>query len=63
MNDKTTRKLKVYNQSQGYSWNIPTIILKGEWLKNINFNCGDNISVLCENNKITITKIDDNKNN
>ena len=32
------RKLKVYNQSRGIYYNIPTILLKGHGLKEFNFN-------------------------
>ena len=39
-------------------WKSVTIILKGEWLRELGFNCNDKIEVFCEKNKITIMKID-----
>lgn len=53
-----TRKLKVYEQSMGrgnYTL-VPTIILKGQWLKTADFEAGDYIEVVCEGDKITLTK-------
>ena len=36
MKSKKKRNLKVYNQTQGYyKNNVPTIILKGDWLKEL----------------------------
>lgn len=52
---KKTRNMKVYGMS-GYQYrSIPTIQLKGEWLKEIGFNIGDYISITCENGKLVIT--------
>ena len=53
-----TRKLKVYAQSMGggnYT-QVPTIILKGQWLKTAGFEAGDYVEVVCEGDKITLTK-------
>ena len=51
------RNLKVYNQSRnGYS-NIPTILLKGHWLKEFGVNINDYVKIICENNQIVIKKI------
>lgn len=45
MDEKRTRKLKVYAQS-GYRYkDTPTIILKGEWLRRCGFKIGDTINV------------------
>ena len=52
--DKEERILKVYNQSRGDKWNIPTIILKGEWLEKLGFECGDQIEVSCNEGVLTI---------
>lgn len=53
---KEHRKLKVVEQS-GYKYNpTPTIILKGQWLKEIGFNAGDKVSVECSQGKISIIK-------
>ena len=51
------RNLKVYNQSRnGYS-NIPTILLKGHWLKEFGFNMGDQVILICNNDEIIIRKL------
>ena len=56
-NTQKIRKLKVYNQSRnGYS-NIPTILLKGHWLKEFGVNINDYVKIICENNQIVIKKI------
>lgn len=50
------RSVKVYRQS-GYKYReTPTIMLKGQWLKEAGFNIGDYISVTCEDGKIIITQ-------
>lgn len=52
------RKLKVYEQSMGggnYT-QVPTIILKGQWLKAAGFAAGEYVEVVCEGDKITLTK-------
>ena len=50
------RSIKVYGQS-GYKYReIPTIMLKGMWLKKAGFDVGDYISVTCEDGKIVIAK-------
>lgn len=56
MQQSSERKLKVYNQSRGMYFNIPTILLKGNWLKEFNFNINDNIIVICSKNSILIKK-------
>ncbi len=50
------RKLKVYDQSQRNKCQVPTIILKGDWLKETGFNCNDEIEVTYNNNQIVIVK-------
>ena len=54
MKSKSKRKLKVYNQSQNGKYNVPAIILKGEWLKQLGFDIATNIEVTLEENKIVI---------
>ena len=50
------RSIKVYGQS-GYKYReIPTIMLKGMWLKKAGFDVGNYISVTCEDGKIVIAK-------
>ena len=49
------RSIKVYGQS-GYKYQeTPTIMLKGMWLKELGFEIGDFISVVCEDGKLIIT--------
>ena len=48
------RKLKVYNQSRGNYNNIPTIILKGHWLKEYGFEIDKNIILICNKEEIII---------
>ena len=52
------RKLKVYEQSMsGRSYTqVPTIILKGQWLKAAGFEAGQYVEVVCEGNKIILSK-------
>lgn len=43
------RKLKVYNQSMGPTYiQVPTIILKGQWLKAAGFETGNYVEVNCD---------------
>lgn len=52
---KKSRSVKVYGQS-GYNYKaVPTIMLKGQWLKELGFDIGDYISISCENGKLIIT--------
>lgn len=51
MNIKT-RKLKVYADCN----NIPYILLKGKWLKELGFNIHDIIKVSLEKKKLVIEK-------
>lgn len=53
-----TRKLKIYEQSMGggnYT-QVPTILLKGKWLEDAGFKCGEYVEVVVEGDKITLTK-------
>ncbi len=57
MENKKNRKMKVYGTS-GYKYkNTPTIILKGQWIKETGFEIGQEIEVKCEQNKLTITRL------
>lgn len=52
---KKSRNMKVYDQS-GYNYkSTPTIMLKGQWLKEAGFDCGTSITVTCEDGKLIIT--------
>ena len=55
MTFKKLRKMKVYNASGYNCKDTPTIILKGEWLKETGFDIGSLIQVECENGKLIIT--------
>ena len=53
---KKNRSMKVHGTS-GYRYKAtPTIMLKGEWLKELGFEIGDYVSVCCENGKLVITQ-------
>ena len=52
---KKLRKMKVYTASGYNCKDTPTIILKGDWLKETGFNIGNLIQVECENGKLIIT--------
>lgn len=56
MTNKKERQLKVYSQSGYYYRNDqrPAIFLQGKWLQELGFDIGDNITVKCQNNKLTI---------
>ena len=50
------RSIKVYGQS-GYKYReTPTIMLKGQWLKEAGFEIGDYISVTCEDGNLIIAQ-------
>ena len=52
------RKLKVYEQAMsGSSYTqVPTIILKGQWLKAAGSETGQYVEVVCEGDKIVLSK-------
>lgn len=53
---KKSRNMKVCEQS-GYKYKAtPTIVLKGQWLKDAGFDIGDSITVTCEGGKLIITQ-------
>jgi len=58
MEQKETRILKVIEQPTGYCTSAPTIILKGKWLGQY-FNLNDRVEVVCEKDKLTITRIEE----
>jgi len=49
------RQLTVVRQSQGDKF-VPSVRVKGEYLKGLNFNIGDKINMICENNVIMLVK-------
>lgn len=50
-----SRNMKVYGMS-GYKYKaMPTIMLKGQWLKELGFDIGAYVSVSCENGRLVIT--------
>lgn len=51
------KKIKVYEQSMGPNYKqVPTIVLKGQWLKDAGFEIGEYVEVVCDGDKITLTK-------
>lgn len=56
---KKIRKMKVYEQS-GYRYkSTPTIMLKGQWLKELGFEYGTPICVECNGGRLIITRADE----
>ena len=52
---KACRNLKIYEQ-HGYNYKeTPVIHLQGQWLKEIGFESGRYIQVVCEDGKLVIT--------
>ncbi len=52
---KKSRTVKIYGMS-GYKYRqTPTIMLKGQWLKELGFEIGDYVNVSCEDGKLIIT--------
>ena len=49
------RSIKVISQSRHNYKATPTIMLKGQWLKELGFDIGDYVSITCENGKLVIT--------
>lgn len=56
------RNLKVYELS-GYQYKaVPTIKLKGIWLKELGFESGTPITVICESGRLTIERANETDN-
>ena len=56
--EKKSRKLTVYGATKGTNFqSIPQIRLQGNWLKETGFSIGDNIQIVCQKDKLTITKV------
>ena len=55
MAQKKERKLKVYGTVGKWYKDPPKILLRGKWLEQCGFDCGDQIKVKCENKKLTIS--------
>lgn len=52
---KKRRTMKIYGMS-GYNYkSTPTIMLKGQWLKELGFEIGGYVTVSCENGRLVIT--------
>ena len=52
------RKLKIYSQSMGggnYT-QVPTVVLKGQWLKAAGFEIRDYLEIECDGERITLIK-------
>lgn len=58
MKNKKNRRLKVYSQSNGYNnKEVPTIVLKGKWLKEAGFFVDDGIEVDVSEGNLIIRKV------
>ena len=56
---KQYRNMKVYEQS-GYRYkSTPTIMLKGQWLRDLGFEEGTPITVECAGGRLIITRADE----
>ena len=58
MVQKKERKLKVYGTVGKWYKDPPKILLQGKWLEQCGFDCGDHITVKCENKKLTISLVE-----
>ncbi len=56
MAKKDIRELTVTDQSGYHYKSTPTIMLKGQWLKEWGFEIGDKVGVKCEEGKLIIIK-------
>ena len=54
--NKEYRNMKVYEQSGYHYQATPTIMLKGQWLRELGFEEGTPIKVHCQDGVLTITK-------
>ncbi|WP_294146877.1 SymE family type I addiction module toxin [uncultured Clostridium sp.] len=52
---KEKREVKVYEMSGWDYKTTSTIMLKGQWLKELGFVTGEKMDVQCEGSKLTIT--------
>ena len=57
--EKESRKLTVYGKTKQFNQTVPQIRFEGQWLEALGFLAGDKIQLDCEDNKITITKLQD----
>ncbi len=53
---KEVRNLTVIEQTGPHYKSTPTIMLKGQWLKDWGFEIGDKIEVKCEYGKLIVKK-------
>lgn len=52
---KESRNIKIYGM-RGYKYKLtPTIMLNGQWLKELGFEIGGYVMVSCENGRLVIT--------
>ena len=52
---KKRRTMMIYGMSGYYYKSTPTIMLKGQWLKELGFEIGGYVTVSCENGRLVIT--------
>ena len=53
---KKNRTIKVYEASGYQNKDIPTIILKGKWLKECGFDIGETVTIECQDGRLVIKK-------
>lgn len=54
MKDSNKRKLKVYKLYSYMNHAVPQIRFQGKWLRSFGFDIGDEIDIICENEKLVI---------
>ena len=59
MVSKKIRNMKVYAQSGYHYKSTPTIMLKGQWLRELGFEYGTPIRVECNGGRLVITRADE----
>lgn len=58
MKERKTRRLKIYGQSNRYNYqDVPTIVLKGKWLRVAGFDISDQLQVIVGHGNILIKKM------
>ncbi|MCE7995156.1 MAG: type I toxin-antitoxin system SymE family toxin [Roseivirga sp.] len=52
------RKLKIHSKFRARTWDyttVPEIRLEGRWLEELGFKAGDQVQIIQQQNKLTIT--------
>lgn len=57
-----TKNMKVYQGSGRNYVEVPKIVLQGKWLQDLGFSVGDQLTVTCSEDMITIKRSSDIQN-